>query len=150
MKTKKGEKLSLSHASSLTVLVTQSLLETNTSSGMMTHHPAWQTQNVAVPTGGQWSRCSGAGSAFVRLWLSRLKDNSTDNSWDQWLSLAHQETWFPPQPGAMACRELFSLNPRSTASDTAVGATATVSRGWAYQSCCQALRYTPDTLRVCV
>lgn len=37
---KKGEKLSLSHASVLTALVTQSSLETNASSRMMTHHPA--------------------------------------------------------------------------------------------------------------
>lgn len=37
---KKGVKLSLSHASSLAGLVTQSGLETNASSRMMTHHPA--------------------------------------------------------------------------------------------------------------
>jgi len=49
----------------------------------------------------------------------------------------------------MACREPFSCVPRSTASDTAVGATATVSGTKPTSPGCQALRYTPDTLRVC-
>lgn len=50
----------------------------------------------------------------------------------------------------MACREPFSCLPRSAASDTAVGATATVSEAKLTSTGCQALRYTPDTLRVCV
>lgn len=50
----------------------------------------------------------------------------------------------------MACRELFSCLPRSTASDTAAGATATVSEAKPTSPGCQALRCTPATLRVCV
>lgn len=49
----------------------------------------------------------------------------------------------------MACRELFSHLPRSTASDTAAGATATVSEAKPTSHGCQALRCTPATLRVC-
>lgn len=148
---KKGVKLSLSHASSLAGLVTQSGLETNASSRMMTHHPAWQTQNVAVPTRGQWSRCSGAGSAFVRLWLSRLKDNSTDNSWDQRLSLSHQETWFPPSAWSHGLPRAFSLQPPGARPRTQQSEPRQQSLGSEPTSSgCQALRYTPDTLRVCV
>lgn len=145
-----GEGLSLSHACVLTGVLTQSGLEINSISRMMTYHPAWQTRNVAVPARGQWSCCSGAGSAFVLLWLSRLKDNSADNSWEQRLSLSQQESWFPPPPGAMACREPFSFLPRSTALDTAAGATATVSEPKPTGRGCQALRRTPASLRVCV
>ena len=50
----------------------------------------------------------------------------------------------------MACRELFSCLPRSTASDTAAGAKATVSEAKPTSPGCQALRCTPATLRVCV
>lgn len=50
----------------------------------------------------------------------------------------------------MACRELFSCLPRSTASDTAAGATATVSEAKPTSPGCQALRCTPAMLRVCV
>lgn len=49
----------------------------------------------------------------------------------------------PPLPGAMACRELFSCLPRSTASDKAAGATATVSEAKPTGPGCQALRCTP-------
>lgn len=109
---KANQKLSLSHASGLTGLVTQSGLETNTSSRMMTHHPAWQTQNAAVSASGQWSCCLGAGSVFVLRWLSRLRDNSADNSWDRQLSLSHQETWFPPSAWSHSLPRAFFLPPQ--------------------------------------
>lgn len=112
-KQKHGEKkLSLSHASVLTAPVTQSGLETNASSRMMTHHPAWQTQNAAVPASGQWSCCLGAGSVFVPLWLSRLRDNSADNSWGRRLSLSHQESWFPPSAWSHGLPRAFLLPPQ--------------------------------------
>lgn len=111
-KMEKKKKLSLSHASGLTGLVTQSGLETNTSSRMMTHHPAWQTQNAAVSASGQWSCCLGAGSVFVPCWLSRLRDNSADNSWDQRLSLSHREIWFPPSAWSHGLPRAFLLPPQ--------------------------------------
>lgn len=49
----------------------------------------------------------------------------------------------------MACRELFSCLPRSTGSDTAAGATATVSEAKPTSPGCQALRCTLAMLRVC-
>lgn len=107
----KGSALSLSHASEPTAPVTQSGLETNGSSRMMTHHPAWQTQNAVVPASRQWSCCLWAGSAFVQLWLSRLKDNSTDNSWVQRLSLSHQEIWFPSSAWSHGLPRAFLLSP---------------------------------------
>lgn len=107
--------------------------ETNTSSRMMTHHPAWQTQNVAVSASGQWSCCSGAGSVFVPLWLSRLRDNSTDNSWDQWLSLSHRDIWFPPSAWSHGLPRAFLSPPQEHSLGHSSRSHGNSLWGWAHQ-----------------
>lgn len=65
-----------------------------------------------VSASGQWSCCLGAGSVFVQFWLSRLSDNSADNSWDRRLSLSHREIWFPPSAWSHGLPRAFLLPPQ--------------------------------------
>ena len=50
----------------------------------------------------------GPARSFVPLWLSRLRDNSADNSWDRRLSLSHRDVWFPPSAWSHGLPRAFS------------------------------------------